>query len=91
MAKIEWHQDYAKDIRRLVFTNKGGESSPLPESVGNFNRLFVTKSYTLEEKPISKFMIHWQRLYLRGFKIVYKDGQEKCVATCDGESAEYTL
>ena len=28
---------------------------------------------------------------MRGFKIIYNDGEEDCVATCDGESAEYTL
>ena len=78
-------------MRRLTLTNKGGEVSPYPVSIGNFNRQFVTKAYTLKDKPISKLYVHWQRLYLRGFKIIYNDGEEDCVATCDGDASEYTL
>ena len=91
LAKIDWHSDMVNDIRRLTLTNKGGEVSPYPESIGNFNRQFVTKSHTLKDKPISKLFVHWQRLYMRGFKIIYNDGEEECVATCDGEASEYTL
>ena len=91
LAKIEWHSDFVNDIRRLTLTNKGGEVSPYPLSIGNFSRQLVTKAYTLKDKPISKLFVHWQRLYMRGFKIIYNDGEEDCVATCDGEASEYTI
>ena len=42
LAKIEWHSDFVHDIRRLLLTNKGGEVSPYPESIGNFSRQLVT-------------------------------------------------
>ena len=28
---------------------------------------------------------------MRGFRIIYKDGEEDCIATCDAEFAEYDL
>ena len=28
---------------------------------------------------------------MRGFRIIYKDGEEDCIATCDAEFAEYDI
>ena len=59
LAKIEWHPDGNNDIRRLQFTNKGGEKSEYPESVGGFSKQKVTETYNVKEMPISKIWVHY--------------------------------